>query len=241
MGQHTVRMETFSAQPEAPIAVCQRAVASADVLVVIVAWRYGWIPPVERGGDGVKSITRIEVEAAIGAHIPVLAFVVDSAFPWPSRKEQDALIDAETPAEALQIKKRVDALKAFKAYLGTTLTVETFTTPEDLAMRVCASLGRWLQSRTLAGAIDLGEGSKLTAVHYANEAYLYFTVSNLSDAPQKVALALDVVEVARSSQVAIKKAGAILRDFDVDVSLNSVGRLDLLAGRGVQVVLLSFT
>jgi hypothetical protein len=62
-------------------------------------------------------------------------------------------------------------------------------------------------------------------------------VSNLSAAPQKVVLALDVVEVAPSKRFAVKKAGAILRDYDLDASLTDVGRTNLLAGHEVQIVL----
>ena len=70
-------------------------------LVVIVAHRYGFVPPVELGGDGVKSITRLEVEAALAAGKPVFAFLIDEKAPWAHAREQDRLLSE--PHNAAQI------------------------------------------------------------------------------------------------------------------------------------------
>jgi len=47
-----------------PTQKCLGEVAKADVLVVIVARRYGWVPPDHTGGDA-RSITRLECEEAL--------------------------------------------------------------------------------------------------------------------------------------------------------------------------------
>ncbi len=44
LGQTTTRMETFGARPGAPLDECRRLAAEADVLVVCVGHRYGWVP-----------------------------------------------------------------------------------------------------------------------------------------------------------------------------------------------------
>jgi hypothetical protein len=82
LGQQTVRMEVFGARPNAPLPECQRLAASADAVVVIVAHRYGWVPSAEDGGDGEKSITWHEVEAAHAAGRPVFAFLVANDATW---------------------------------------------------------------------------------------------------------------------------------------------------------------
>ena len=37
---------------------CMEQVARCQILVVLVAFRYGWVPSAEEGGDGESSITR---------------------------------------------------------------------------------------------------------------------------------------------------------------------------------------
>src|SRR5262250_962216 len=82
--QQSVVMERFGALPGAPIAECERLAASADLVVCIVAHRYGYEPDAGRG-----SITRREVEAARRAGKPVYAWIVDDKYLWTEPKEQD--------------------------------------------------------------------------------------------------------------------------------------------------------
>ncbi len=49
MSFQTTRMEAFVAKPETPLKECVRLAAEADLLVVIVAHRYGWVPTTEEG------------------------------------------------------------------------------------------------------------------------------------------------------------------------------------------------
>src|ERR1035438_10189851 len=87
-----IAMETFSALGGAPASECRRTAAEADAVVCIVAHRYGYVPPVELGGDGERSITWLEVDAAKRAGKPVFAFLVDPKAPWTEVKEQDRLV-----------------------------------------------------------------------------------------------------------------------------------------------------
>ncbi|HZT32158.1 MAG TPA: DUF4062 domain-containing protein, partial [Bryobacteraceae bacterium] len=68
--------EYFVARDHPPLAECLERVARADVLVAIVAHRYGWVPADQPGG-GCKSITWLEVEHAAGRNKEVLAFLVE--------------------------------------------------------------------------------------------------------------------------------------------------------------------
>ena len=145
MGDLPVAMETFGALPNEPVEVCQKKVRECDALVVMVAHRYGWVPGTDEGGDGNKSITWLEVETALDANKPVFAFLVDQKFGWTQPKEQDILLKAKKKKEIDEVVKKVQALKDFRKFLETKagLTRETFTTPENLAMKVATSLSNW--------------------------------------------------------------------------------------------------
>ena len=76
-----IGMETFSAQSGQPVSECMRMAAEADAVICVVAHRYGYVPPPELGGDGERSITWLEVDAAKRAGKPVFAFLVDPKAP----------------------------------------------------------------------------------------------------------------------------------------------------------------
>src|ERR1039457_5525303 len=80
-------METFSALGGAPATECMRLAAGAGAVICIVAHRYGYVPPVELGGDGERAITWLEVDAAKSAGKPVFAFLVDPKAKWTELKE----------------------------------------------------------------------------------------------------------------------------------------------------------
>src|SRR3712207_2260666 len=69
-----VRMEAFTALPGTPVAECRALAAGSDAVVVLVAHRYGHVPSPEHDGDGERSMTWLEVEAAEAEKKPVLAF-----------------------------------------------------------------------------------------------------------------------------------------------------------------------
>ncbi|MFC2145882.1 DUF4062 domain-containing protein [Acidobacteriota bacterium] len=152
MGDLPVAMETFGALPNEPVEVCKSKVRESNALVVLVAHRYGWVPGPEEGGDGFKSITRIEVETAINEGIPVFAFLVNMNFGWNQPKEQDLLNQAKGEDDAVKVFRKVQALKDFREFLENKagLTRETFTTPEDLALKVSTGLSNWAREPKLA-------------------------------------------------------------------------------------------
>ena len=79
-------MEYFPASGHAPtLAACREKVAEAEVVVVLVAHRYGWVPDGPENPDK-KSITWLECEHAwkvTGKE--VLAFLVDPEHKWPPK------------------------------------------------------------------------------------------------------------------------------------------------------------
>lgn len=102
-------------------------VAESDVLILILAHRYGQPPPGEE-----HSITELEYRAARAAEIPVLAFFVDPAQPWPPD-----LVDWESR----------DQLRRFKQLVESEVTRKVFRTPEELARQVTQALAVMLTRR----------------------------------------------------------------------------------------------
>lgn len=124
------RMEAFGASPEDPYDVYMRRVDGCDALVVVVAYRYGWVPTREEGGDGERSITWHEVSRALGAGKPVFAFLADKGVEWVGPR------DAGEEAK--------ERLRRFKDFLSSNVTRATFRSPDDLAVTVTASVANWL-------------------------------------------------------------------------------------------------
>jgi tetratricopeptide (TPR) repeat protein len=142
-----IAMETFSAQSGQPAGECTRMAAEADAVICLVAHRYGYVPPPELGGDGERSITWLEVDAAKRAGKPVFAFLVDPNAPWTAVKEQDRLT-SEPPEKEQEIIKAVRKLKEFKDYLERECVRQTFTSPENLATHVTVALAKFTPQRS---------------------------------------------------------------------------------------------
>lgn len=143
--QTPVAMETFTASPGTPARECRSLAASADIVVVVVAHRYGFVPDLESGGDGEKSITWLEVTAAQAARKPVLAFLVDPDARWNELKESDRINTADE-GEFPEIITAVTGLRAFKNYLAAGFTYNTFTNADDLARKVATAIANHVAS-----------------------------------------------------------------------------------------------
>ena len=141
-----IAMETFSALGGPPVSECTRMAAEADAVICIVAHRYGFVPPAELGGDGERSITWLEVDAAKRAGKPVFAFLVDPKAPWTEVKEQDRLVSEAEKID--EVVKAVRRLQEFKAYLERECTRQTFTGTEELAKLVAITLANFKSQAT---------------------------------------------------------------------------------------------
>src|SRR5690348_12834715 len=80
-------MEYFAASGGPPLGQCLALVSPCDVVVVIVAERYGWVPPDQPGSDS-KSITWLECEHAVGRGKELLVFLLDKDLKWPTERTE---------------------------------------------------------------------------------------------------------------------------------------------------------
>jgi formylglycine-generating enzyme required for sulfatase activity len=125
-GMEPVGMERFEASVHAPVDVCLEKLGDCDLLVGILAWRYGWVPP---GCD--KSITEIEYDAAKQR----LMFLAR-----PKETVTRAEMDEGTDRGAKQ-----DKLDQFKARIAET---PSFFTDEELQLLVVEALQNWKRQRS---------------------------------------------------------------------------------------------
>ena len=135
-------MEDFEAQSlKPPYPACMEKVRDCDVLIVIVAHRYGWAPQGQPDKQS-KSITWLECEQIRGAGKEVLAFVVDPAHKWPAELKEayratEALEKGTLTRKAkAEITRNVKNLGEFKKWLDTLGFRRTFTDPDSLNSEV---------------------------------------------------------------------------------------------------------
>ncbi len=143
--------EYWPAQARDPLQVCLDRVAQADLLVVIVAHRYGWVPPDQPAGE-FKSITWLEVDHALAQGKDVLAFLVDPKHEWPTElREEYHIMEAvtkgtATPELLAEVSRNSTNLAAFKQDLQSARRIRaTFTTPIHLSQAVERALQEWRQ------------------------------------------------------------------------------------------------
>jgi CheY-like chemotaxis protein len=124
LGHQAIRMETFGARPDEASRACIEEIQSCDTFVGLYAHRYGHVPA---GTD--QSITEAELDFALKSKLPVFCYLVDESFPW-----KPGYIDIESSRTKLV---------ALKDRINRSLVRDTFTTPDDLAFKVAAALGRF--------------------------------------------------------------------------------------------------
>lgn len=149
-GFEPVMMEYFNAQGgHAPYKACMEKVAGCDVVVAIVAHRYGWVPPDQPGrkANRTKSITWLECEKArkLKPPLEVLALVVDEKCVWPAELRESYRLERGVPAE--EVVRNLAELRKFKTWLNGLGFRSTFTNPDNLQTAMLGALNDWKRSR----------------------------------------------------------------------------------------------
>ena len=83
MGHDVIGMEQYVAEGSKPLDRCRADVRIADLYVIIVGWRYGYVPVDQLVPPGGLSITELEYQEAVAAGKAILAFLLDPDAPWP--------------------------------------------------------------------------------------------------------------------------------------------------------------
>ena len=143
-------MEYFPASGHAPsLPACLEKVAEAEVVVVIVAHRYGWVPDGPQNPDK-KSITWLECDHArqvTGKE--VLAFLVDPDYSWPAELHENYRLikDRNSPTDEYlriveEVNRNEEKLAEFKRELSGYFR-STFTDAASLRPLVSEALADW--------------------------------------------------------------------------------------------------
>ena len=127
-GYELVAMEDYPAFDQRPLAKCLADVASCDIYIGILAWRYGFVP--EKDNPERKSITHREYEQARESNIPRLMFLLDPEAPWQRNQMDDASGEGE----------RGELIKRFRDEVGKEHGVGFLQSPDDLAKQVISAI-----------------------------------------------------------------------------------------------------
>ena len=164
MGHDVIGMEQYVAEGNKPLDRCLADVRLADLYVVLVAWRYGYIPndqpPPPPLTPGALSITELEYNEAVVAQKPILAFLLDPDTPWPTSR-----VDAMSTEPHRGETTPGSNIARFRSMLGTNYLAGMFRTPDDVASQVAAAvaaqgLHRFMVDRVLVqtsvSAVEMG-------------------------------------------------------------------------------------
>ncbi len=87
LGWQPKMMEHFGSSPHATVVACREELGRCDLMLLVVAWRRGWVPTPQQGGDGTESITAMELRHARERGIPVLPLFASET--WPGNLWED--------------------------------------------------------------------------------------------------------------------------------------------------------
>src|SRR5690606_3454694 len=122
LGHDDVAMEHYVAEDRPPLERCLDDIASCDLYIILVAWRYGSLPP-----DREAPYARRECRPAEASNLPRLAFLLDPEVAWP-------------PSNVGDPRGRVTA---FRNEVLTGRLASTFTSVDDLRSLVIRSVRLW--------------------------------------------------------------------------------------------------
>ena len=138
--------EFWGAMPERVVDACYEKVRSADLVLLIMAFRQGFVPTVEQGGNGIDSITALEIEHARTHNIPVLGLLANEQT-WPGSQYEKA--------QAAR-----DWVEQFRARFG---QPAEFFDPEQWTPPPAKEPDQLPQFRTKVGGVLLGYQEQLLA------------------------------------------------------------------------------
>lgn len=192
-GFHPIMQEYFVARENPPLDECMNRITEADVLVVIVAHRYGWVPADQPGGEA-KSITWLECEKAVSKGKRILAFVIDEKCDWPANLyEENRMIEALKHGKATtklltEVQGNILKLREFKKSLGEERIYARFSTPDGLLNEVEAALRQCKQDLGIPAGLSQFRGMDDTRnyLETLHEETAWINIRGLQVSAQKV-------------------------------------------------------
>ncbi|MGE3881375.1 MAG: SUMF1/EgtB/PvdO family nonheme iron enzyme [Planctomycetota bacterium] len=152
---HPEMHDYWEARDHRPYAECMERVEQCEVLIVIVAKRYGWEPedqPAAADGER-KSITWLECEKAKEMGIEVIPFLLDEQAAWDEKFDEvrtlqiDAFRHPVGTAEFLDLSERAQRLArrlaAFREWLVDGRQRKLFTDCQSLGREIILALNAW--------------------------------------------------------------------------------------------------
>jgi predicted ATPase/class 3 adenylate cyclase len=93
MNWHPEMMEHVGPTPTETVDACYEKLKECGLLLLIVAFRRGWVPTTEQGGNGQDSITALELDYAREHDISVLALLATDSWPGDLWEHEQAARD----------------------------------------------------------------------------------------------------------------------------------------------------
>ncbi len=176
-GMFPVLCDNFPANgADPPLKVCLDRVSRTDVLIVLVAHRYGWRPKDQsKKNKPRKSITWLECQQAADDEREVLGFLIGQKGEWPAEQKEEyrftkAGVERQlTPELSADITEALDGLDAFKSWLGGRGIRKTVETAKDLQVEIGLALNDWRLRHPEIGAPAVAPGEVVTPDKYLRE------------------------------------------------------------------------
>ncbi|MBS0150202.1 MAG: sigma 54-interacting transcriptional regulator, partial [Nitrospira sp.] len=134
IGHHVIGVESNVAADQRPLEKTYTDIAACDVVILLVAWCYGFIPDSTRNPDQ-RSIVDLECHRARQLGKPVLVFMADETVPWDLRAMDTITGD----------NKKGERIGIFRRELMSHHTVAMFRSVDELAtlvLRAVSVLGQ---------------------------------------------------------------------------------------------------
>lgn len=127
MGHEVVVYEVLGASDDSPLQESRALIASCDLFVGLIGWRYGFVPPRENAEQ--RSFVELEHRYAWELGKPTLVFMTHEGGVWPRRFMDDG--------------ESAERVKAFRAEIRARVAVSVFATAQDLLRELEVALARW--------------------------------------------------------------------------------------------------
>ena len=136
--------EFFGARDQNPLATCLEEVDKSHVFIMFLGPRYGSVD-----SESGQSFVQREYERARERGIPRFAYLIDKAHAFP--------------IEHVSVGADAERLQKFKDLVQEELTVDYFTTPDDLAKKIYSDLVRELPKKGFKLGEEILEEADLSA------------------------------------------------------------------------------